>query len=247
MLLISSVEPTLNGSIITPYEKAVPMSDSSRALLVLTSHDDLGGLRKTGYYVGEAADPWKVFTDAGYAVDVASVAGGVPPEDGRNEDDPTQGLFLRDPHIASQLQNTTSLADVDASGYDIVFFVGGHGTMWDFPTSPDVDRVGREVYENGGVVAAVCHGPAALVNITLSNGEPLVAGKRVTGFTNDEEAAVGLTETVPFLLADALAEKGATHVPGPNFTENVVADGRVVTGQNPQSASGVARAALASR
>lgn len=223
------------------------MSHSSRALLVLTSNDDLGGVRKTGYYVGEAADPWRVFTDAGYTVDIASIAGGVPPEDGRNEEDPTQQAFLNDPHIASQLQDTRRLADVDTNGYDIVFFVGGHGTMWDFPTSPDVDRVGREVYENGGVVAAVCHGPAALVNVTLSNGEPLVSGKRVTGFTNDEEAAVGLTDTVPFLLADALNAQGATHVPGPNFTENVVVDGRVVTGQNPQSASGVARAALAAR
>lgn len=223
------------------------MSPSPRALLVLTSHDDLGGLRKTGYYVGEAADPWRVFADAGYTVDLASVAGGVPPEDGRDEDDPTQRAFLDDPRIAAQLRDTASLAEVDASGYDIVFFVGGHGAMWDFPTSPEVARVGREVYESGGVVAAVCHGPAALLNLTLTSGEPLVAGKRVAGFTNDEEAAVGLTDTVPFLLADALTAKGATHVPGPNFTENVIADGRLVTGQNPQSAAGVARSALTAR
>lgn len=223
------------------------MSPSPRALLVLTSHDDLGGLRKTGYYVGEAADPWRVFADAGYTVDLASVAGGVPPEDGRDEDDPTQRAFLDDPRIAAQLRDTASLAEVDASGYDIVFFVGGHGAMWDFPTSPEVARVGREVYESGGVVAAVCHGPAALLNLTLTSGEPLVAGKRVAGFTNDEEAAVGLTDTVPFLLADALTAKGATHVPGPDFTENVIADGRLVTGQNPQSAAGVARAALTAR
>ena len=123
------------------------------------------------------------------------------------------------------------------------FAYAGH----DFPASPDVDRVGREVYENGGVVAAVCHGPAALVNITLSNGEPLVMGRRVTGFTNDEEAAVGLTDVVPFLLADALAAQGTIHVPGPNFTENVVADGRLIAGQNPQSAAGVARAVVAAQ
>lgn len=223
------------------------MTDTPRALLVLTSNDDLGGIRKTGYYISEAAEPWKVFADAGYTVDLASIAGGVPPEDGRNEDDPIQRAFLNDPRISEQLQNTTRLGDIDAADYTIVFFVGGHGTMWDFPTSPDVDRVGREIYENGGVVAAVCHGPAALVNITLSNGEPLVAGKQVTGFTNDEEAAVGLTDVVPFLLADALTDKGATHFPGPNFTENVVTDGRLVTGQNPQSAAGVALAAVAAR
>lgn len=221
------------------------MNDAPRALLVLTSNDDLGGLRKTGYYISEAAEPWQVFTDAGYAVDVASIDGGVPPEDGRNDGDPIQRAFLNDPHISGQLLNTTRLADIDAADYGIVFFVGGHGTMWDFPTSSDADRLGREVYENGGVIAAVCHGPAALVNIALTGGDPLIAGKRVTSFTNDEEGAVGLTDVVPFLLADALTAKGATHVPGPNFTENVVTDGRLITGQNPQSAAGVARAAAA--
>lgn len=220
------------------------MTDTARALLVLTSHDDLGGLRKTGYYVGEAAAPWRVFTDAGYAVDIASIAGGSPPEDGRDGDDPAQQAFLNDPRVAEQLQNTPVIADVDPDDYRIVFFVGGHGTMWDFPKNPDVGRIGRAVYEAGGVVAAVCHGPAALVDITLSDGDPLVRGKRVASFTNSEEAAVGLTDVVPFLLADALAERGATHVPGPDFRENVVGDGRLVTGQNPQSAAGVARAAV---
>ncbi len=223
------------------------MTDSPRALLVLTSHNDLGGVRPTGYYIGEAADPWKVFVEAGYTVDVASIEGGQPPEDGRDESDPTQVAFLSDPHIAAQLKDTRALADIDSSDYDVVYFVGGHGSVWDFPNAPAVDRVGREVYEAGGVVAAVCHGPSALVNITLSDGTPLVQGKRVTGFTNDEEAAVGLTEVVPFLVADALNAKGATHIPAENFTENVVADGRLVTGQNPQSATGVAVAAIAAR
>ncbi|WP_312979914.1 SDR family NAD(P)-dependent oxidoreductase [Corynebacterium sp.] len=221
------------------------MSGSFTALLVLTSHDDLGGLRSTGYYVGEAAEPWKVFTDAGGTVDIVSIAGGHPPEDGRDDADPVQQAFLGNPRSARQLRHTRSMSDVDPDTYDIVFFVGGHGTMWDFPRCPDVIRVGRAVYEAGGVVAAVCHGPAALVNLTLSDGTPLVAGKRLTSFTNSEEAAVGLTSTVPFLLADALAAAGATHTPGEDFTENVVADGRLVTGQNPQSAAGAARAALA--
>lgn len=220
-------------------------TETPRALLVLTSHNDLGGLRPTGYYVGEAANPWRVFTEAGYEVSIASIAGGVPPEDGRDESDPTQLAFLNDPSIAGQLSNTQKLADVDASAYDAVFFVGGHGTMWDFPNDPAVDRVGREVYESGGVVAAVCHGPAALVNITLSDGTRLIDGKRVTGFTNAEEEAAGLTNVVPFLLADALNGAGATHLGGPDFTEHVVRDGRVVTGQNPQSATGVAEAVLA--
>lgn len=220
------------------------MTSSHRALLVLTSHADLGGLRSTGFYVGEAAEPWRVFVDAGYAVDLASVAGGPPPQDGRDESDPIQQAFLTDDHVQAQLADSRALADVEPTDYDIVFFVGGHGTMWDFPTSADVQRIGRAVYENGGTVAAVCHGPSALVNLTLSSGDPLVAGKRVAGFTNSEEAAVGLTGVVPFLLADALTAKGATHIPGPDFAENVVVDGRLVTGQNPQSAAGVARAAL---
>lgn len=221
------------------------MSGNKRVLLVLTSNDDLGGVRGTGYYVGEAAEPWQVFTRAGYTVDVASIAGGVPPEDGRDDDDPIQRAFLTDARIAAQLSNTRALADVDPGEYDAVFFVGGHGTMWDFPTAPSVAALGRDVYESGGVVSAVCHGPAALVGIVLSDGTPLVDGKRVASFTNDEEAAVGLTGVVPFLLADALTGKGATHVPAPNFTENVVSDRRVITGQNPQSAAGVARAVVA--
>lgn len=219
--------------------------DAKKVLLVLTSHDDLGGLRSTGYYIDEAAHPWKVFMKAGYHVDFASIQGGVAPQDGRQDGDTEQEAFLNHPDVSRQLASTPALADVDAGSYDAVLYVGGHGSMWDFPGSEGVSRVGREVYENGGVVAAVCHGPAALVNITLTDGKHLVDGKRVAGFTNDEEAAVGLTGVVPFLLADELASKGATHVPGDNFTENVVVDQRLVTGQNPQSATGVAREVVA--
>lgn len=221
------------------------MTSTKRVLLVLTSHDDLGGVRKTGYYVGEAAHPWRVFTDAGYAVDLASVDGGVPPEDGRDANDADQQAFLADPHIAEQLAGTASLSEVDAAGYDAVFLVGGHGTMWDFPGNADLSRLGRAVYESGGVVSAVCHGPAGLVGMTLSDGTPLVSGKTITSFTNEEEAAVNLTGVVPFLLADRLGKDGATHVSAEPFTEHVQVDGRLVTGQNPQSAAGVAREVVA--
>ncbi len=220
------------------------MSETKRILLVLTSHDDLGGVRPTGYYVGEAAHPWKVFTDAGYQVEVASIDGGVPPEDGRDESDPVQQEFVADPSIAAQLHATPKLADVDPGRYDAVLFVGGHGAMWDFPSSPAVDQVGRAIWDRGGVVSAVCHGPAALVNVTLDDGTPLIAGKHVTGFTNGEETAVGLTKAVPFLLADALAAKGATYEPAANWSDHVVVDGRLVTGQNPQSAASVGRAVV---
>ncbi|WP_229051576.1 type 1 glutamine amidotransferase domain-containing protein [Aeromicrobium sp. Leaf350] len=215
------------------------------ALLVLTSHSDLGGVRDTGYFVGEAAHPWKVFTDAGYTVDFASIKGGRPPEDGRDEDDPVQAEFLADEAVQKQLDATPRLSEISATDYDTVYFVGGHGTMWDFPDDPSVASVARTIYENDGVVAAVCHGPSALVGITLGSGRPLVTGKNVAAFTNAEEEAAGLTDAVPFLLQTRLEELGAHVQVGPNFHENVVVDGRLVTGQNPQSAAGVAREVVA--
>ncbi|MGN9838225.1 type 1 glutamine amidotransferase domain-containing protein [Nonomuraea sp. H19] len=209
---------------------------SKRILIVLTSHDDLGGVEKTGYYVPEAAHPWEIFLRAGYEVDVASVRGGRPPQDGFDPDDPAQVAFL----AAPEASDTARLADVDASGYDAVFYAGGHGTMWDFPDDPDVIRIGREVYERGGVVAAVCHGPSALVNLSLSDGTYLVEGKRVAAFTNAEEELRGVTHVVPFLLADALTGRGAKHEPGPDWQAQVVVDGRLATGQNPASAAPLA-------
>ncbi|MBU8857402.1 type 1 glutamine amidotransferase domain-containing protein [Micromonospora sp. WMMB482] len=217
------------------------MDCMTRALIALTSHSELGRTgRSTGYYVGEAAEPWGVFRAAGYDVDLASVAGGEPPVDGRDENDTTQNDFL----ATAGVTDTPKAADVDPERYDVILFAGGHGTMWDFPDDPDLARIARSVYERGGVVAAVCHGPAALVNLTLTDGSRLIAGKRVAGFTNSEEAAVGLTDEVPFLLADKLGEAGAQHVPAPDFTEHVVVDGRLVTGQNPQSARAVADAVV---
>ena len=217
------------------------MEGMTRALIALTSHSELGRTgRSTGYYVGEAAEPWEVFRAAGYDVDLVSVAGGEPPVDGRDQNDSTQNDFL----ATAGVTDTPKAADVDPDGYDVILFAGGHGTMWDFPDDPDLARIARSVYERGGVVAAVCHGPSALVNLTLTDGSRLVAGKRVAGFTNSEEAAVGLTDEVPFLLADKLGEAGAQHVPAPDFTEHVVVDGRLVTGQNPQSARAVADAVV---
>ncbi len=209
---------------------------SKRILIALTSHDDLGGVEKTGYYVPEAAHPWEIFRKAGYEVDVASVRGGEPPQDGFDPADPAQVAFLATP----ESRDTARLADVDPSRYDAVLYAGGHGTMWDFPDDPGVLRVGREVYERGGVIAAVCHGPSALVNLTLSDGSHLVAGKRVAAFTNAEEELRGVAHVVPFLLADKLVERGARHEPGPNWQAQVVVDGRLATGQNPASAAPLA-------
>lgn len=206
----------------------------TKALLVLTSHDDLGGVRKTGFHLGEAAHPWKELTDAGIEVDIASIDGGAAPQDGRKEGDPIQDEFLT--KMADQLENTRKLGDLNASDYDAVIFVGGHGTMWDSPNNPTANALGRDIYEGGGVVGAVCHGPAALVGMTLSDGTPLVRGKTLAAFTNAEEEAVGLTDVVPFLLQSELENLGATHTASDNFTENVEVSDRLVTGQNPASA-----------
>ncbi|WP_306364837.1 type 1 glutamine amidotransferase domain-containing protein [Nocardia sp. CC227C] len=218
---------------------------SKRILIALTSHAALGDTgRSTGFHVGEAAVPWEVFTAAGYTVDLVSVAGGNPPRDGTDPTDPAQRRFLTDTDIAAQLANTPTPDAVDSGRYEAVLFAGGHGTMWDFPDNPALARLAREIYERGGVVGAVCHGPAALVGATLSDGSYLVAGKKIAAFTNDEEAAVGLSGVVPFLLADRLTAQGATHLPAENFTARVVTDDRLVTGQNPASAQGVAEAML---
>ncbi len=215
-----------------------------RVLLVLTSHDDLGGVRKTGYYVSEAAHPWQVFHDAGYRVDIASVRGGVPPQDGFDDTDPVQAAFLNDPDIAAQLAESKTVADYNPADYDPVLYVGGHGTMWDFPDDAELARFSAAVYQSGGVVSAVCHGPSGLLNIVLPDGSYLVDGKNLTGFTNSEEAAVELTDVVPFLLQTTLEQRGAIFHAGKDFTDNVVVDGRLVTGQNPQSATSVGRAVV---
>ncbi|MEV6350758.1 type 1 glutamine amidotransferase domain-containing protein [Actinoplanes sp. NPDC051851] len=216
----------------------------TKILIGLTSHADLGGLRETGYYLPEAAHPWHVFTEAGAEVDFASVAGGEPPVDGVDLTDPIQKAFTEDPAVRERIGATPRFADLDPAGYDAVVFAGGHGAMWDFPSDPGLRAFARDLYERGGVVAAVCHGPAALIGLTLSDGTPLVAGKRVAGFTNSEEAAVGLTGVVPFLLQSRLEELGGKHEGAGDWEPYVVTDGRLVTGQNPASSTAVAEAVL---
>lgn len=213
-------------------------------LMVLTSHGTKGatGGESTGFYLGELTHPLAELEAAGIPFELASIQGGEPPVDGLDLADAVNARYWNDSAFREALRHTQRLGDVDASKYSAIFFAGGHGAMWDFPTSPDVPRVTRGVYEAGGVVGAVCHGPAALVNVTLGNGGYLVAGKNLSAFTDDEERAVGLAQTVPFLLATALVQRGAHHHPAPDWTAQVVVDGRLVTGQNPQSAAGVGAA-----
>lgn len=212
-------------------------------LFVLTSHGIKGSTgQPTGYYLGEVTHPLAELQAAGIPVEFASIQGGEPPVDGLDLDDAINARYWNDPAFRDAVRDTRRLGDVDASRYAGIFFVGGHGAMWDFPGNADIQRVTREIYEAGGLVGAVCHGPAALVDITLSNGAHLVAGKNVGAFTDSEERAVQLDAVVPFLLASTLEQRGAHHHAAPNWTGKVVVDGRLITGQNPQSASGVGAA-----
>lgn len=216
---------------------------TKKILIVLTSHAQKGSTgQKTGAYLPELTHPHEVFRAAGWDVDFASVKGGEVPLDGVDRADPVNAAFLGDASLVARLHASLAPEDVDPSKYDAIFYAGGHGTMWDFPDEPTLASVAARIYEAGGVVGAVCHGPAALVNVTLSSGRPLVEGKRVAAFTNEEERAVGLAEVVPFLLADALVSRGAVHVPAPSWAAQVIVSERLVTGQNPASARGVAEA-----
>jgi len=221
------------------------MSSQSQkpVLFVLTSHGTKGDTgQPTGFYLGEVTHPLAELEAAGIPVEFASIQGGEPPVDGLDLDDATNARYWNDASFRAAIRATHRLDDVDPAKYAAIFFAGGHGAMWDFPTSAAVARVTRDIWEQGGAVAAVCHGPAALVNVKLGDGSYLVAGKRVSAFTDNEERAVKLDATVPFLLASQLAERGARHEAAPDWTPKVVVDGRLVTGQNPQSASGVGAA-----
>lgn len=222
---------------------------NQRILFVLTSHHrkgpfDAADAAPSGFYLSEVTHPHRVLADAGYAVDFVSPKGGKTHVDGLDLDDPVNAAFWNDATLRGATEATLAPSQVDADAYAAIFYAGGHATMWDFPDSAELAAIAARIYERGGIVAAVCHGPAGLVNLKLSDGRHLVDGKDVSAFTNDEERAVGLYDTVPFLLADALQERGARHVPAPNFQAQVVVSERLVTGQNPASAKGVAEAML---
>jgi putative intracellular protease/amidase len=218
----------------------------ARVLIVLTSHATLGETgRATGFYFDEMAAPYYALLDAGHRVDIASIKGGAAVHDpGSIKPNPAERpaavqRFLADPDAMAKLSATPAVDTVDPSRYDAVFLPGGHGTMYDFPTSAELATLVGRVYDRGGVIGAVCHGPAGLVNAKRADGEPLVAGLRVNSFTDAEEAAVGLTNAMPFLLERQLRQLGAKFEGAPNFTAKVVRDGRLVTGQNPMSAEAV--------
>ncbi len=217
-----------------------------KALFVVTSHDQKGSTgQKTGYYLSEVSHPWEVLHSAGYEIDFVSPKGGKAPVDGFNMDDPINKKFWDDTVYRSKIEHTLKPSEVNPEEYVAIHYAGGHGTMWDFADNEALAKIAAEIYENEGVVSAVCHGPAGLVNIKLSNGQYLVDGKKINAFTNEEEVAVGLEQVVPYLLESKLIERGAQFEKSGLWQKHVTVDQRVVTGQNPQSAEGVGKAVLA--
>jgi len=219
-----------------------------KILMVLTSHDILGNTgRKTGFWLEEFAAPYFVFRDAGVHLTLASPKGGQPPIDPKSDmpENQTEPMvrFKQDPTAQSALAQTIKLGDAKAADYDTVFYVGGHGPLWDLAESSDSIALIESFYNSGKPVALVCHSPGVLRHVT-HNGAPLVKGKRVTGFTNGEETAVELTAVVPFLVEDELMRLGAIFEKVANWHPFSVVDGRLVTGQNPASSTSAAHALL---
>ncbi len=220
-----------------------------KILIVLTSHDQLGATgEQTGFWLEEFAAPYYALKDAGAELTLASPKGGQPPLDPKSDlpENQTEATkrFRADTSAQMELANTTKLADVSANDFDAIFFPGGHGPMWDLPDNPTSIALIEEFLKANKPVAAVCHAPVALINVRDSNGDFLVKGKTVTGFSNDEEKAVGLTHVVPFLLEDALKERGGFFTKGADWTPYIQVDGKLITGQNPASSETVAEALL---
>ncbi|WP_432464495.1 MULTISPECIES: type 1 glutamine amidotransferase domain-containing protein [unclassified Agarivorans] len=216
------------------------MSNAKKILMVLTSHDELGNTgHKTGFWVEEFAAPYYVFLDSGATISLASPKGGQPPIDPNSElaDFQTDATrrFDQDETAQKHLANTLKLADVNASDYDAVFYPGGHGPLWDLSDNPQSIGLLESFIQQHKPVAAVCHATAALLNVKQSDGELLVKGKSVTGFSNSEEDAVQLSEVVPFLLEDELKTRGADYQSIADWNPYAVQDGLMITGQNPAS------------
>ncbi len=218
-------------------------------LMVLTSHDQLGDTgKKTGFWLEEFAAPYYVMKDAGAKITLASPKGGQPPLDPKSDAEDAQTdatrRFKADPEAQKALASTVVLGGVDADEYDAIFYPGGHGPMWDLAESDDSKRLIEAFASSDRPVGAVCHAPAVFKHTLGADGKPLVSGRRVTGFTNSEEEAVGLTDVVPFLLEDMLKANGGLYEKGPDWGSFVLVDGKLVTGQNPASSEEAAKELL---
>ena len=220
-----------------------------KILFVLTSHDQLGNTgEKTGFWIEEFAAPYYYLVDKGVDVILASPKGGQPPIDptSAKPENQTEATirFKADVELQEKLSKTHVLAEVSSDDYDAVFYPGGHGPLWDLAESADSAKLIESFYQSNKPVSFVCHAPAALKNVKNTDGEPLVKGKNVTGFTNTEEALVQLTDVVPFLVEDMLKENGGIYSKKGDFEEYAIEDGLLITGQNPASSEKVAELLL---
>ena len=206
-------------------------------LIVVTSNDRLGD-HETGLWLEEIEKPYRIFREHGFGITVASTKGGEVPLDPRSVSG--HGRDSPDTELMGVLGETKPLNEIDPSGYGVLFFPGGHGTMGDLPENDLVASMVGRFLEEGKLVAAVCHGPAAFVGARLADGTPAVKGRKLTSFTDSEEREMGLQDKVPFLLQSKLDELGASFEEAPNWSDHVVVDGNLITGQNPQSAESVA-------
>ena len=221
-----------------------------KVLIVLTSHDTLGDTgRKTGFWLEELAAPYYVFKDAGYEITLASPKGGEPPLDPKSNEPDFQTdatrRFEADATAKAELANTAKLADVVEGDFDTVFYPGGHGPLWDLAESKDSSTLIENFIAADKPVALVCHAPGVLRHVKTAQDRPLVEGRKVTGFTNGEEAAVGLTDVVPFLVEEELKAKGGIYSKAPDWESYVVQDGLLITGQNPASSAEAAERLIA--
>ena len=220
-----------------------------KILFVLTSHSELGDTdKKTGFWIEEFAAPYYVLTDAGAEVTIASPAGGQPPVDPSSEAPDAQTIdtirFNADVKLKSKMASTVKLDDIDAEDFDAVFYPGGHGPMWDLANNTTSIALIEKFYNSEKPIAFVCHAPAALLHTKDNEGVPIVKGKNVTGFSNTEEAAVKLTDVVPFLLEDELIKLGANYSKANDWAPFIKKDGLLITGQNPASSKPVANLLL---
>lgn len=220
-----------------------------KILFVLTSHSQLGATdQKTGFWIEEFATPYYVLSDAGAQITIASPEGGQPPVDPKSEvteaQTPSTLRFFKDITAVDKVANSYKLSDIDPEDFDALFYPGGHGPLWDLATDKTSIKLIEDFYNTQKPIAFVCHAPAALVNVKAENGQPLVKGKKVTGFSDTEEEAVGLTKIVPFLLEQELKKLGAHYSKGADWTSFTQHDGLLITGQNPGSSEEVAKLLL---
>jgi putative intracellular protease/amidase len=223
----------------------------SKILILTTSHDKMGDTgHATGSWVEEVAAPYYILADAGVDVTIASIAGGKVPFDPNSEKPDAVKAeaaqrFLKDAAVQAVLQTTPALKNLNPAEFDGIFLPGGHGVVWDLPQSEILASWLQNYDSAGKIIAAVCHGPAGLTGATRADGKPLVAGRKVTGFTNAEEEAVGLSKVVPFLLESKLRELGGVFESGGDWQPHAVQDGHLITGQNPMSSELVGEKILA--